>query len=255
MPLVILIGMLIVLYIMTKRIDKHRKNIDLSDFKTTKNPHVMEKNDFKSKKSKRVNIIGITGLSKSGKDVFANEIKEVLMHHGYKSENIMHCNLAYPIKEWSKEWLFDKVQVESQSFKNTIDRMWKVSPRYWLQVFGETVKSELGRNALAKMLNERMSVHTPTESDFVICTDIRDDEEADYMSVIASQAFRVPVSHLNIKIIRPDLNTSGNHYKHRSEQGVSNEYVDLIILNDESLSELTAAAQFVARKYIIKASE
>lgn len=171
-------------------------------------------------------LVGLTGAAGSGKDSLADYLVENYDYHKY--------SFASPIKHalcamfgWRYEWW------EDREFKETVNPDIGFSPRQLAQTLG----TEWGRRTLTvdfwvrraqlewKRLNE-INDETYGRLPMMVIPDVRFDNEARWI---------YDAGGIVIHIVRPDAEPVTPHV---SEVGISPRYVDAVIANDGTLSEL-----------------
>lgn len=172
-------------------------------------------------------LIGITGLARAGKDEFA----KTLAGHGYKRASFasaLKVATAYIANEESNLY-FDEVTKEEHSDALGMTR------RAALQKMGASVRDTLGKDT---WINRLIRGWVAQGSLPTVITDCRYPNEAEAIRAAGGMIVRV---------IRPGSGLKGELALHESEAGISDDLVDIEILNDGSLSELAAEAMKVVR--------
>ena len=124
-----------------------------------------------------INIIGICGQARSGKDTFANE----LLLHGYQ-----RISMADPIKEASTLLFgFTNEQLFSDE-KDQIDPRYGVKPRHILQRLGTDFCRSYHDDIFIDRMKERIAQHTK-----VVVPDIRFPNEAKAIKDMGGQIVRI----------------------------------------------------------------
>ncbi|WP_105215753.1 deoxynucleotide monophosphate kinase family protein [Pseudoalteromonas sp. T1lg22] len=163
-------------------------------------------------------LIGLTGQARCGKDTFASFLREFKQFEQYA--------FALPIKNACREifgWSDDHV---NGALKDEVDPHFNVSPRKAMQTLG----TEWGRNLINSELWLQAAKKQIAAHQALIITDVRFENEA---KLIRDQGGIV------IKIIRPEW---AHILSHCSEDGIGENLVDKVIVNDGSLDDLRAAA-------------
>lgn len=159
-------------------------------------------------------LIGLTGRARSGKDTVAEEL--VLKYE------IAHYWFSKPMKDAAKiifNWTDAHVYGE---LKDIVDKKFGVSPRHALQTIGTDWGREMINDKIWLIAAEN-AIKLETR---LVISDVRFDNEAEFIQ-----------SHggVIVRINRPDLKEV---QLHKSEDGVSDEYIDHEIDNDGTLTDL-----------------
>lgn len=159
-------------------------------------------------------IIGLTGLARSGKDTVALHLNE---NAGYSS-----YAFAQPIKQACKvifNWSKSHVNGE---LKEVVDPLYGVSPRMAMQSLG----TEWGRESINSsiwLLRAQSEIQSNSK---LVITDIRFNNEAELIKENGG---------IVIEVRRNDRESV---YQHKSELGISPQLIDFTIDNNGSISEL-----------------
>lgn len=168
----------------------------------------------------KIKLLGLTGLAGCGKDTIARIMSE-------NSTNIELYALADPLKKAASS-IFN-IPLDSfynQNLKEMVEPYWDLSPREMLQklgteacrnVFGEDIWLKSGESYIKDLLNKGKTV---------IVTDIRFDNEAQWIKDNGG---------IIIEIQRDNLKKQEKH-NHSSEQGISIE--KFILKNNGTLENL-----------------
>lgn len=202
-----------------------------------------------------VNVIGICGKARSGKDTFARMLADSLGNQYGKSVVIL--SMAQVMKDmlWPLLRVFTPIEQHPVHFvheclngglkEQEIEGL-GASPRVLMQTLG----TEWGRNLISEDLwinamNRRIAAYamedvpwdTEEEMDevYVIIPDIRYDNEAETLPTTL------------VKIVRPNVEEVNTH---TSEEGIIEDWIDVIIYNDSDLDQLAGAAQVVAEELV-----
>lgn len=176
-----------------------------------------------------LNIVGITGFKRSGKDTAGS----ILLENGY-----IKYSFAGPLKKACQEiFMFDYEQTEG-SKKEDLDNRWNTTPRKVFQRFG----TEIFRNNLKLMLPELENLdenfwiyrfklwyqqqikNNPNLK--VVVTDVRFPNEADIIKELGG---------IIIKVIRSETNF--NNDQHSSEVSITKIKPDFTIYNNSTINE------------------
>lgn len=205
--------------------------------------------------SRLVNIIGICGKARSGKDTFARFLADSLGNQYGKSVAIMS------MAETMKDMLWPLLRVFAPAHLHPTDFVLRclagdlkeeeiegigTSPRVLMQTLGtEWGRNIIGENLWISAMNRRIAEYAledvpwddseEMEEVFVIIPDIRYDNEAECLPTNL------------VKIVRPNVEEVNAH---TSEEGISEDWIDIIIYNDDDLDQLAGAAQVVAEELV-----
>jgi hypothetical protein len=169
-------------------------------------------------------LVGVTGRARSGKDTFA----QGLIRHGYRRAAFADAlkQVTALIANEPPELFFDEVTKEEFSPNLGMTR------RKALQLLGtEGIRKVLGDNVWVDRLLRSWredGMHA------TVITDVRFDNEARAIAELGG--------HI-VLITRPDnVGLQGSAATHASERGVSEDLIDLEVVNDGSVAELWAEA-------------
>jgi len=175
-----------------------------------------------------MNIIGLTGKKRSGKDTVADHL---VAKYGF-----IKLSFAGPLKEACKTlFQFTDEQVHTDK-KEEPDEFWNVSPRVVLQFIGTDVfrnqMSEIIPNIEGNFwvtLAEKRCIELVKQNKDVkiVISDVRFQNEAEMINRLGGKV---------IKIIRPSLNSVDEHI---SETGIDSiNIIDYNIVNDNTIDEM-----------------
>lgn len=172
-------------------------------------------------------VIGLVGRMKSGKSTAADVL---VSHLGFVEKYF-----AEPLKT-TIAYLFrmSREQLYSQEGKEKWDERYDASPRIVMQWFGQTVRDRFP--GVWEMRLKEAVLEDRTGRPIVV-SDIRYDAEAEAVRELGGTV---------IKIVRPEQLTLGQKIKqlfdrrrwHKSERGIRKDLVDIVIVNDGTLSDL-----------------
>ena len=171
-------------------------------------------------------IIGFTGRAQSGKDTCASFIKEL-------SDKVILAAYAKPLKDAAKilfnltdDQLYDQT-LKEQSIDDLCINGIDASPRIILQWLGSHLRKDISQDFFLEHMSFKIKEALKKDIDYFIVTDIRYNNEAELLKKYGA---------IIIKIERegPTIKTSNHH----SENGISNDIVDIIIDNNGTLDEL-----------------
>lgn len=120
-----------------------------------------------------MNLIGITGKARSGKDTVA---RHLVMNHDF-----VRLAFADPLKQAAQEIFgLTAEQTWSDDLKEVMIPRWGMTPRKIFQLLGtECMKPFFGEDMWIKRLDINYDILK--DSDNVVVTDVRFDPEADYI--------------------------------------------------------------------------
>lgn len=160
-------------------------------------------------------IIGISGQKRSGKDTSALIIKEFLEKKGKKA---VIYSFAYPLKLAVSKCFAISMNTIEHKKEVQID-LWKKSPRQLLQQVGDKMRS-IDQDVFLK--NMRKKIKQTPKNTTIIISDVRFDNEAKF------------VRSLGGVIIIVERNNIHKNDKHITEQGINPKYSDYTIYNNLS---------------------
>jgi len=179
-------------------------------------------------------IIGLTGKARSGKDTTAKFLQS-------KLHNASLYALADPLKQAAATMfnisLSDFYDAER---KEEINQFWGMSPREIAQKLGTECARDVFREDFWLKRCESQLLDDP---DYFIITDVRFDNEAAWVRERGGFV---------VEIVRPSLN-SGVVRDHVSEAGVSDDLIDLTIVNDKDLTHLENQVNHFIEHFLGKA--
>lgn len=181
------------------------------------------------------NLIGITGLARSGKDEFS----KTFVKHGFKRAafaNALKMTTAYIANEDSGLYFDD---VTKEEFSEALG----MTRRSALQKMGSAVRDTLGVDT---WVNRTIRGWIAQGCQPTVITDVRYPNEA--------QAIREQGGVI-VRIVRPGSGLQGEQGQHESERGLPDELVDIEVTNDGTLGELAAEALKVVRLSGLGASD
>lgn len=174
-------------------------------------------------------LIGITGRARAGKDTVGNILGQKGFHR---------YAFADTLKRGCMEFFGFSYEQVYGDLKETPDKLWGFTPRWALQYVGtELMRTHIDSNIWVKSLEATLISHgrrfglTGPNNDNVVITDVRFNNEAEWVHDKGGTIVQV------IRPAAPGISTA----HHASEHGVSTDYVDRIIMNDGSLTELRMA--------------
>jgi hypothetical protein len=163
-------------------------------------------------------IIGLAGKAGSGKDLFAELIKKRLT-------SVENLAFAKPIKDAAKILFnFTDDQLYNYIKKEEIDPIWDKSPRQIFQLLGGMLRKDVHENFFIMNIKQKIE---SSNANVIVITDVRFINELEFIRSIGGKI---------IKILRPNAITT-EHCDDISEQGISNELADVIIINDGTIEE------------------
>ena len=151
-------------------------------------------------------LIGLTGQKRSGKDTFAYIVESLI-------PNVKKISFAHPMKEIAKI-MFNLNDQELEEQKETFE-LDGITPRKFLQLFG----TEFCRKLFKDDIWVRKAFDSFDPKIHTIITDVRFDNEAEYIKNLGG---------LIVKVVRGEEKVA----EHCSEAGVSEQFIDKIILNN-----------------------
>lgn len=186
-----------------------------------------------------LNVIGISGRMKSGKNEVAEIIKNFHIHKNRdNATSIKIVAFADPLKECLiNTFGFERDDFYTQEGKMRRNPKWGMTHREILQKMGtEAIRNNLHKNAWIFAMDKviRGYIEDP-EVSLILIPDVRFANEAELIHSYNG-------SILNIE--RPSLITTSMKIKeklgltHKSEKPLPKKYIDCTIVNDSSLKDL-----------------
>jgi len=174
-----------------------------------------------------VDLIGVSGKKRSGKDTFANRLTE----EGYKK-----YSLADPMKEAAKTIFGWSDRHMGGEKKEKVDSFWDVTPREVLQKMGtDMFRDTFGTDIWLKSMERKINTYLPRN---VVVPDLRFPNEVAWVRRHGGQVIRIDASE-----------RLSNDDEHASETALD-EYngYDYIIPNNGTIREFyDSITQFVER--------
>lgn len=173
-------------------------------------------------------LIGITGYKRSGKDTAAHIIKQI-------DSEYQQIAFADPIKEMVHSVFDHMLYYQSNLYKDVTIPLRNYSFRDLYIAFGETAGRKIDKNIWIDVLNSRLN--QSSHNKFII-SDVRYNNEARYIKERGGVMIRIvrkkdeKLSEWLIRNYLPSL-------FRRSETGVSDRYIDYVIVNDCDIESLT----------------
>ena len=135
-------------------------------------------------KTDAIDIVGISGKKRSGKDTAAEILTE---NYGFES-----YSLADPMKEAARAiFMFGDEQLYGDR-KEKVDEFWDLSPREVLQNFGtDLFREKFGEEVWLDSMERRLSFYLPEK---VVIPDIRFPNEADWVKNMGGEVVRIDAS-------------------------------------------------------------
>lgn len=167
-------------------------------------------------------LIGITGRARSGKDTLA----AVFVRHGYKQlafANSLKATCALIAKEDRWLWFNDET-------KEQVSKSLGMPRRIALQKVGKALRDTLGPDV---WVNRLLTTWVTRNKEPAVISDVRYENEAKAIKALGG---------IIIRVVRPGEGLEGEAATHESEQGISDDLVDVEIYNDGTITELTSEA-------------
>jgi hypothetical protein len=191
-------------------------------------------------------IISLTGAKRSGKNTFANYLKEVAEKDGRTVELASWAHLlkevavkSLGINENADQWAERTKEKYSISITNQNGLVeYELYVREFLQNLGtEACREIFGQDFwVDQFWNRFEKVHTK-QPDLLIFTDTRFDNEAKSVEHFGG---------INVEIVKDDLITQDTH---ASEQGVHSMFIYEIIYNDTDLEALKVKTEIAYKRW------
>lgn len=164
-------------------------------------------------------VIGLMGVSKSGKDTAASIIDKFLDG----KRNVQIVAFAEPLKYAASHMCgFSYNQLYDQDFKETVDTRYGFTPRDTLVALGDAMRG-LKEDFFLVRLKQR--VDNLPENTVVIISDVRFANEAEFV--------KKELGGVVWGVNRPGLTIGA----HKSESGVDLSLADLVIQNDGTMGQ------------------
>jgi hypothetical protein len=164
-------------------------------------------------------IIALCGPVGSGKDSCCENISAEFK-----------LAFAKPLKD-SIKILFDfsHDQLYDPISKETVDERFMVTPREVMQKVGDSLRS-IDKNFFINRLSIEIEKMSLKKSPYVIITDVRYPNEAEFIKSIGGSIVRIKRPHSSVKRTK--------FSDHKSEIDLDEKYIDLTIINDKTLEDL-----------------
>lgn len=176
-----------------------------------------------------IQVIGITGYARSGKDTLANIL--------VSDHDFVKLSLAEPLKQVCKIIFSFTIEQLYGNLKDTVDPRWGFSPRYAMQHLGtELVKNFFGEDIWVKNLKDRINTFIELGYTKFVISDVRFADEIR----ILQKSFDIEIW----KIVRFKKDEENLHI---SEQ-VEKLYFDKVINNINDYKHLKSEAKSLVSK-------
>ena len=173
-------------------------------------------------------LVGITGYKRSGKDTAAHIIKQIDDEYQQKA-------FADPIKEIVHSIFDPMLHYQSNLYKDKTIPLRNYSFRDLYIAFGERAGRKLDKNIWIDVLDSH--INQSTHNKFIV-SDVRYNNEARYIKECGGVMIRI-VRKKDEKFLEWLFRNYLPSLFRRSETGVSDKYIDYIIVNDGSIESLT----------------
>jgi len=178
-------------------------------------------------------IIGFTGVASSGKDTSADIFLSLIDG----SKTFVRLSFAKPLKDAAKIlWDLTDEQLYTSKKNDLIENdPWefnghKTSPRELLQWLGtDVLRKHMNEDFFAIHMEKQISPYLG-KVDYILITDVRFDSEAKFIKKYDKSQI--------IHIFRPSLHKISLS-NHSSENGISNQFIDNVIVNNGTLEDLS----------------
>lgn len=173
-----------------------------------------------------IRLVGLVGLAGCGKDTLASQIE---------SDGWIRVAFADALKDMCVEFLgLSHDDAYTQEGKMRFNEFWDMTNREILQRVGtEAFRNGFHRDTWVKIAELKIR-RLLAEGGKVVVTDCRFDNEAEMVARLGGVVLRVVRNGMKSTL-------SSSEQSHASEKGVSNEYIDGIVSNDRSISDLKDA--------------
>jgi len=174
-------------------------------------------------------VIGITGIAGSGKDTVADILQEL-------NPKTTRYSFAAPVKEAASIVTgLDPFHFSSDNpDRNKVHPIWNLSPRDILKLLGTDCCRDIIHKDIwiirAKVAH-KSALHKYPHSDLFVITDVRFNNEAEWIKSIGGEIWKVS-RQLSL------IGNRGHATKHETEQGIESKYYDKTLLNNSSLDDL-----------------
>lgn len=163
-------------------------------------------------------IIGITGPAGAGKNTLGDIFEE---HLHMQDKTCIQLSLAAPLKRAGTS-MFGWIDLDRDQ-KEAEHKDYGFSPRSYWQDLGKWMRDTYGADIFVRILRDTVAMFD--DSDFVIVTDVRYDNEADW---IKKQGGCVIKIDRDVEKVRD----------HESENGVSMSFIDGGLSNNSTIEAL-----------------
>ncbi len=187
---------------------------------------------------KPFHIIGFAGKLESGKSTAALDAALYIENHYHLGACTRILSFAYPFKKMMMDHFgFTRDQLYTSVGKTVVHPFWQMTPREFMQRFGDGMRKEIAADVWVKVAElkvQEYEMRSQTEEYMraVIFDDVRMPNEAE---MIRRHGGKI------IKMVRPDHQAATvGIANHVSEQGIPDELVDFLVINDGNMSKLQA---------------
>lgn len=174
--------------------------------------------------------VGICGAIESGKDTVAG------MLCALNPFIFQRYALADPIRRIAREFGFTDEQLTDHGLKGTVDPYWGITPRKFLQLVGtEMFRDHLDQRVWIRLAERELHSYGPGQT--LVISDIRFPDEARWIRSCGGLVVRV------LRQGQEPLPTEVT--EHASERGIPDDLVDIELMNNGGLEDLTKVVRTV----------
>lgn len=187
-------------------------------------------------KVSRQMLVGVAGKARSGKDTIGNYL--------INQHQFVRYAFADPLKKACSEMFGVPLNYFYDDDKKEVDLpFWGMSPRKMAQLLGTEGGRELfGKDIWVKRALSFYNLELPEESNGMVITDVRFDNEADFIRDNGG---------LMIHVERPGADGVVGVVGHASEAGIMEKSEDIHIVNDGTLDQLYENVDVALAKLLI----
>jgi hypothetical protein len=175
-------------------------------------------------------LIGVTGKAGSGKDTFAKFfIDKGWTRHGFADPLKRMLEAGFGIDP--EAWIYHKLKEQKIPWLGK-------SPRYLAQTLGTDWGRQMVHPDVWLLLSEQVLIKEPK----LIIPDVRFDNEARWIREHGGVVIRICKT----------VDWVSDNSEHVSEQGISDDYISRVVVNDGTIAELHKSAARVYADFISK---
>ena len=187
-------------------------------------------------------IIGFTGAAYSGKDTAALELEEMIQEQAV----VKRFAFADPLKEAAAVLFGVHIKMFQGENKKLVNETWNITYRDMLQKLGTDFAREvIDPEFWTKRIHEEVLQQKAQGMDFCIFTDVRFDNEAEYIQKMGG---------IIVEVQRPSLKGCSDlttaEKAHKSEKGINPTLINHTLINQGTLKNFQVASSVLFKSFL-----